>query len=71
MHSCCGKVSVTNSRTSQSGSGYILEKENSKWKVKMTDNIEILITPAVFDYNRKKYRLRVEYEEEDWYITQY
>lgn len=37
----------------------------------MTNNIEILITPAVFDYNEKEYILGVEYEKEDWYITQY
>ena len=53
MHSCCGKVSVTNSRTRISIIGYILEKEKDKWKVRMTNNIEILITPAVFDYNEK------------------
>ena len=69
LHSCCGKVSVTNNRTRISIIGYILEKEKDKWKVRMTNNIEILITPTVFYYNEKKYILGVEYEEEDWYIT--
>jgi len=71
VHSCCGKVSVTNNRTRISIIGYILEKEKDKWKVRMTNNVEILITPAIFDYNEKKYRLRIKYEGEDWYITQY
>ena len=37
----------------------------------MKNNTEIIITPAVFDYYETNYRLRVEYGEEDWYITQY
>ena len=43
LHSCCGKVSVRNSRTRQSVIGYILEKEDNKWRVKMKNNTEILI----------------------------
>ena len=50
LHLCCGKVSVRNSRTRQSVISYILEKEDNKWRVRMTNNTAILITPAVFYY---------------------
>ena len=48
LHSYCGKVSVTNNRTRISMIGYILDKENDKWKVRMTNNIEILNHSSCF-----------------------
>ena len=65
VHSCCGKVGVTDNKIRQSVIGYILEKEDNKWKDKIANNIEILITPAVFVCHKKRYRLQVEYSEED------